>query len=141
MQLTPHPQHTAQTGQTARYVLLAADTPIGPACNAANGGESYSAVYGFSDRSAYEKFCSTSPDPLRPYPLVGGLLKNHPTGTDGSVRLVVLDAPGVQADCLHAATVDEVSTAQLKRSPQVRATYVLDRNDATGVYTPGPSPE
>jgi hypothetical protein len=125
------PTGTAVTG-TPCYVLMDGNCPIGPKVGPLNSGSECSAVYGFSDKSCYDKFSANSQLPLTPYPLVKGYLRNQLDGPGDGLKLVVIDAAGFREPCLQAATMQAVLDAA---ESHVTTAYRLNLDQDTNAYS------
>jgi len=113
-------------GTTPRYSLLGdVNLPIGPSCLSIDGG-SCSAIYGFSNRDAYDRFRGVCGDPWRPYPLVRRHLER--LLLQPGLQLVVLDAPGANEPALFAGTAEAVLAAQVGDAQELTVSYCLSRN-------------
>ena len=115
---------SAAVADTPNYVLMEGDRRIGPNVVRLDAGIECSSIYGFSDKPPYDKFCRNSQQPLKPYPLVKGYLRNS-AAARGGLKLVVLDAAGPSEPYLHAATMEAVLEAHESRAAQVTAAYRL----------------
>ena len=60
---------TTVDASTPNYVLIDGALRIGPKVVPFNAGLECSAIYGFSDKGPYDKFCANSQQSLKPYPL------------------------------------------------------------------------
>ena len=119
---------------TPNYVLIDGDLRIGPKVVPLDAGMECSAIYGFSDKRPYDKFCANSQLALKPYPLVKGYLRNQIDAPDDSLKLVVSDAAGPSEPYLHAATIEAVLGAQESRAAHVTAAYRLTFDEEANAY-------
>ena len=110
-------------------VLLDGHQRLAPKLMAHPGGLEYNAIYGFSSKKSYDLFCANSDQPLMPYPLVKGYLKNQIADAGDAVQLVVVDAAGPQETQVHAATMNSVLEAVEQNANQVMLSFrlILDR--------------
>jgi hypothetical protein len=115
------------------YVLIDGNLRIGPKVVPLDAGIECSAIYGFSDKGPYDKFCTNSQLALKPYPLVKGYLRNQIDAPD-SLKLVVIDAAGPSEPCLHAATMEAVLQAQKSCAAHVTAAYRLTFDEEANAY-------
>ena len=77
---------------TPNYVLIDGNLRIGPKILPLDFGTECWAIYGFSSKSTYDRFCSNSQRALKPYPLVPGYLRNQMDAPGDRLKLVVMDA-------------------------------------------------
>ena len=115
----------AVIGGTPQYVLMDEKRRIGPTLMPLLSGVEFAAVYGFSGKRAYDKFCESSRLTLQPYPLVEGYLRNQADAPGDGLKLLVVDATGPHDPCLHAATIEAVLEAQANRTTSIKAEYRL----------------
>jgi hypothetical protein len=121
------------TARTPYYVLLEEKSRIGPTVVQEDLGIECLPIYGFSDKSPYDKFCLNSELALKPYPLVKRYLREQAAG-DG-LKLVVFDAGGPREPCLLAATMEVVLKAQETRKTHVPVEYRLLFDQEANAYT------
>ncbi len=124
---------TTVDASTPNYVLIDGTLRIDPKVVPFYAGLECSAIYGFSDKGSYDKFCANSQLALKPYPLVKGYLRKQIDAPDG-LKLVVIDATGPSEPCLHAATFEAVLEAQESRAAHVTAAYRLAFDEEANVY-------
>jgi hypothetical protein len=120
---------TATFVDTPYYVLMDGNRRLGPEVAPLPSGPECLAIYGFSDKACYDKFCENSQLALKPYPLTKFYLQNQADGP-GGLSLVVVDAPGPHEPCLQAGTMEAVLQGQKDQTPHVTAAYhlTLDRD-------------
>ena len=118
---------------TPSYVLIDGNLRIGPKVVPLDAGMECSAIYGFSDKGPYDKFCAKNQQALKPYPLVKGYLRNQ-IDAPNSLKLVVIDAAGPNEPYLHAATIEAVLEAQESRAAHVTAAYRLTFDEEANAY-------
>ena len=100
---------------TPNYVLIDGNLRIGPKVLPLDAGMGCSAIYGFSEKGAYDRFCANSQLALKPYPLVKGYLRNQIDALGEALKLVVIDAASVATLLLTGdALIAEKSKEQLK---------------------------
>ena len=116
---------TAVDASTPNYVLIDGALRLGPKIVSSDAGLECSAIYGFSDKGPYDKFCANSQQSLKPYPLVRGYLRNQIDAPGDRLKLVVIDAASPSDPYLHAATIEAVLEAQESRAAHVTAAYRL----------------
>jgi hypothetical protein len=116
---------TAVVADAPYYVLMDQNRRIGPKVLQSPSGIACAAIYGFSDKGPYDKFCRNCQLALTPYPLVKVYLRNQAGALGDGLKLVVVDAAGPHEDCLHAATVEAVLKAQENQMTHVTAAYRL----------------
>ena len=119
---------------TPNYVLIDGNLRIGPKVLPLDAGMGCSAIYGFSDKGPYDRFCANSQLALKPYPLVKGYLRNQMEAPGDSLKLVVIDAAGASEPNLHAATIEAVLEAQESRAAHVTAAYRLTFDEEANAY-------
>jgi hypothetical protein len=117
-----------------RFVLLDGHQRIGPAVLPAKNGESYSFIYGFSSKQAYDRFCGSANRPLTPYPLVKRFFQSLHQDEPDSVTLVVIDAASPEEKTLLAATSHEVLSAFDAVSPLIHRSYQLNLEAGAAAY-------
>jgi hypothetical protein len=93
-----------------------------------------SAIYGFSGKGPYERFCANSQLALKPYPLVKGYLRNQIDAPGDSLKLVVIDAASPSEPYLHAATMEAVLEAKENRAAGVNTGYRLILDPKADAY-------
>ena len=126
-------------GATPRYALLADDNlPLGLSC-AAIDGETCTAIYGFTNREAYDRFRGESWNPWRPYPLVSRHLKQMLT--QPGLQLVVLDAFGPNEPTLAAGTAEAVLAAHVNGAQQLKVGFYLLRTHGVNTYSVERAPQ
>jgi hypothetical protein len=99
-----------------------------------HAGIECSPIYGFSGKGTYEKFCMHNQQPLKPYPLVQGYLRNQAGAAGDGLKLVVLNAAGPREPYLHAATVEAVLEAHENRTIHVAVAYRLTFDPEANAY-------
>jgi hypothetical protein len=119
---------------TPNYVLIEGNLRIGPKIVPFDAGIECSAIYGFSDKGPYDKFCANSQLALKPYPLVNGYLRSQIDAPDDCLKLVVIDAVGPSEPCLHAATIEAVLEAHETHAAHVTAAYRLTFDEEANAY-------
>ncbi len=108
---------------TPRYALIAeANRLLGPACLEFET-EPCTAIYGFTNRDAYDRFRGDSPNSWRPYPLVSRHIERMLT--QPGLQLVVLDACGPDEPSLVAGTAEGVLAAQANGAEQLSVAHYL----------------
>ena len=119
---------------TPNYVLIDENLRIGPKVVLLDAGIECSAIYGFSDKGPYDRFCSNSQLALKPYPLVKGYLRNQIDALGDGLKLVVIDAAGPSEPYLHAATIEAVLEAQQSCAAHVTVAYRLTFDEEANAY-------
>mgnify|MGYP001822969437 CR=1 FL=1 len=119
---------------TPNYVLIDGNLRIGPKVVPLDAGIECSAIYGYSDKGPYDKFCANSQIALKPYPLVQGYLRNQIDASGDNLKLVVIDAAGPREPYLHAATIEAVLEAQERCAAHVTVTYRLTFDEEANAY-------
>lgn len=119
---------------TPNYVLIDGNLRIGPKVVPLDAGMECSAIYGFSDKRPYDKFCANSQLALKPYPLVKGYLRNQIDAPGDSLKLVVIDATGPSEPYLRAATIEAVLEAQESHATHVTAACRLTFDEEVNAY-------
>ena len=125
---------TTVAASTPKYVLIDGNLPIGPNVVPLEGGIECLAIYGFSNKDRYDKFCANSQLALRPYPLVKGYLRNQIDVPGDSFKLVMIDATSPSEPHLHAATIAAVLDAQESHSVHVTTAHRLTFNEHVNAY-------
>ena len=115
---------TALVAGTPLYVLMDGSRRSGPKIELSSKYDD-SPIYGFSDKTHYDKFRSNDRLALTPYPLVRAFLRTAPDSTDAGLRIVVVDAIGPSESLLHAATAEAVLEALENRADHVTVTHHL----------------
>lgn len=119
---------------TPYYVLLEGKRRFGPQVVPLPAGTECLAVYGFSDRNRFDKFCANSQLTLTPYPLTRVYLQNQVDAPGDGLNLVVVDAASPHEPCLQAATMEAVLQGQEARTPHVTAAYDLTFEQEAAAY-------
>jgi hypothetical protein len=119
---------------TPNYVLIDGNLRIGPKILPLDVGTECWAIYGFSSKIAYDRFCSNSHRALKPYPLVTGYLRNQMDAPGDTLKLVVIDANAPSEPSVYAATMEAVLEAQESRAAHVTAAYRLTRDEEANAY-------
>jgi hypothetical protein len=122
------------TCPTPRYVLHADRQPIGPDIVRKSPGRSSPAIYGFSDKTAYDAFIGNSEGDLRPYPLMKGYLRSRLAEEHDETCIVIIDANGPVAASVDAATFANVLAAQNTADPQLVSDFQLTFCPASHTY-------
>ena len=120
---------------TPAYVLMDKNGRISPKVALLDSGRSCTAIYGFSEKDLYDKFSLQCNMALTPYPLVKGYLQNQHDSADDSLKLVVVNAAGLDEPFLDAATIEAVLEAQENRASRVAVKYRLAFDQKTNDYT------
>ena len=124
----------AAVAGTPHYVLMHGNRRIGPSVVPLRSGSECAAIYGFSDKGPYDKFCTNSELALTPYPLVKVYLRSQAATPGAGLQLVALDAAGPRDPYLHAATMEAVLEAQENRTNHVTAAYRLMFDQEANAY-------
>ena len=119
---------------TPKYVLKNGNGRIGPKVAPLCSGIQCSPIYGFSAKDLYDKFSLTSELALTPYPLVKGYLRNRVDSASVSLKLVVIDAEGLDEPYLQAATMEAVLEAMENNAIHVTARYRLVFDQQADAY-------
>ena len=125
---------TALTIGTPRYVLICQGERIGPSISAIQNAPTYTAIYGFSDKSLYDTFRDNSSIALTPYPLVKGYLQARCGAADDAIELVVMDAAGPSEPQVNATTTQFVLEAFDKKATLVSPTFSLRFDHESQAY-------
>lgn len=120
--------------KTPFYVLLDGKQRLGPKLLASHAGPEFKAIYGFSNREAYDLFCAKSDHSFIPYPLVKGYLQNQIADSGDTVQLVVVDPTGPQQAHLNAATMNSILEAVNQKATQVTLSFRLTLDPALQAY-------
>jgi hypothetical protein len=115
----------ALTMGTPRYVLLRERERLEPKLLALTHAPTYSAIFGFSDKPAYDRFCQNCSVAVTPYPLVQRYLRERCDEVDATVKLVVIDAVGPSEMVLHATTMDCVLAALESKAASLTPSFSL----------------
>lgn len=124
---------------TPYYLLMDAKRPLGPVVAPLPSGIRCMALYGFSKKEYYDKFCANSPLELSPFPLTKFYLRRQAGVPSEGIALVAVNAVGPNDPCLHAATIDQVLQGQDDDTFHVTAVYRLDFDPDTATYHPTPN--
>lgn len=119
---------------TPYYVLMDGKQRFGPEVVPLPAGTECLAVYGFSDKNRFDKFCANSDLTLTPYPLTRFYLRTQADAPGDGLNLVVVDAAGPHQPSLQAATMEAVLQGQEARTPHVNAAYDLTFEQETAAY-------
>ncbi len=125
---------SAVVAGTPNYVLMEENRPIGPQVVQRPAESECSPIYGFSDKDIYDKFCTNSQRPLKPYPLVKGYLRNQIAAAGDGLKLVVIDASGPREPDLPATTMEAVLEAQEGRATELTVAYRLMFDPRANAY-------
>lgn len=125
---------TATFVDTPYYVLMEGKRRLGPVVAPIPSGTECLAVYGFSDKACYDKFCANSQLTLVPYPLTKVYLQDQANFPGNNLNLVVVDAGGPREPCLRAGTMEAVLQSQEDRTLHVTAAYELTFDPEAGAY-------
>lgn len=125
---------SAIVADTPCYVLMKGGSRLSPNVVPLSSGRDCSAVYGFSGKDSYGKFCSLSEQALTPYPLVKTFLRDQVASSGDSLRLVILDASGPKDPCVLAATMESVLEVLESRTTEVTVAHRLKFDFKTDVY-------
>jgi len=125
---------TTVDASTPNYVLIDGTLRLGPKIVSSDAGLECSAIYGFSGKGPYDKFCANSQQSLKPYPLVKGYLRNQIDAPGDSLKLVVIDAASPSEPYLYAATIEAVLEAQESLAARVTAAYRLTFDEEATAY-------
>ena len=125
---------SAGVADTPYYVLMDGNRRIGPEIVPLTSGKECSAIYGFSDKHSYDKFCANSELALVPYPLTKFYLQSQADTPGDSLYLVVVDAAGPHEPCLQAGTMEAVLQGQEDRTPHVTASHHLTLDPEAAGY-------
>ena len=125
---------------TPFYVVRSGVLPFYPKISFDDPETNCVCVYGFSDKPIYDKFISSTDQPLTPYPLVNGYLVNQiedaakAKSSAACQRLVILDATDVAQETLSVATMAAVLKAQQEKNPQTPIEFELPFDSSTSSY-------
>ena len=122
------------TASTPCYVLMDGNHRIGPSVFLCDSGAECESIYGFSDKTLYDRFRTNDQLSLKPYPLVQGYLRGQIATAGHRLQLVVMNAVGPRQPDLHAATMAAVLEAQEKRTSQVATSYRLIFDPEANTY-------
>lgn len=139
----------ASFANTPYDVLKSGNQPIYPTIGFDDPDTSCSCVYGFSDKTIYDKFIKSADQLLTPYPLVKGYLakmlddQNSHESKHVCPGYVILDATDLEQPVIGAATIATVLLAHQEKSKQVPiefelvfdqkiACYQVKKREATG---------
>lgn len=119
---------------TPHYLLLGDEGPIGPEVEQSDSVTASSAVYGFSSKAHYDRFCAASDLALRPYPLLKGHLRKLGNFTGSRITLIAIDPSGPDELELQTATAESVAQMLETGGEQVPIESHLIASDDGGVY-------
>ena len=136
-----------ESANTPFFVLKNGNQPVNPTINFDDPNANCVCVYGFSDKSIYEKFIKSSGQLLTPYPLLKRYLENQIAEIDSAgtkavcLGLVVLDATKTTQPLLSAATMAAVLHAQQEKAQKIFVEYELAFDPKTASYFFKSSPQ
>jgi len=119
---------------TPYYVLMGGRQILGPEVSSLPSGKQCVAIFGFSDKESYDKFCEKGQTALLPYPLTKVYLRERVDAPGDSLNLVVVNAVGPQERCLRAGTMEAVLQGQEERTLHVTAAYELTFDPESAGY-------
>ena len=125
---------TATFVDTPYYVLMDGKQRLGPQVSSLPSGTECVAIFGFSNKERYDKFCENSQAALLPYPLTKIYLKDQADALGDGLNLVVVDAAGPREPCLRAGTMEAVLQGQEERTLHVTAAYELTFDPESAGY-------
>jgi hypothetical protein len=120
---------------TPRYLLLGSDGPVGPDVIQLKPDTDSFAVFGFSSKERYDRFCAATELALRPYPLMRGHLRKPPEFTGKRITLICVDSSGPVEAEFQATTADSLVLAMETGSDQVPINFHLIARQQDGAYT------
>lgn len=121
-------------GGTPRYNLLSGTRRLGPPVLPPSTAGACSPIYGFRDKSSYDRFVGNCELALTPYPLVRDYLRGQVAMLDEGPRLIVMDAASPREPLLRAATMEAVLEAHEQRAEHVSAAYQLRLDPEADAY-------
>lgn len=124
----------ANTSTTPRFVLMAAGKRIGPHISLATQSEKCNAIFAFTDKLCYDKFCLNSKEKLTPYPLVKRFLTDLLESSGDELNLIVLDATEPLQPSIKAVTAERVLQAMNDQAGEVEVTHHMDLDPELGGY-------
>jgi len=127
------PTHAAFV-DTPYYLLLEEKRRFGPDIARLPAQTVRSAVYGFSVKASYDRFCEHVQLSLRPYPLTKFFLRQESQTPGDGLDLVVVDPAGLDDSCLYAVTMENVLDAQEDRTPRMMVSHRLIFDPTVAAY-------
>ena len=125
---------TAAFVHTPYYVLMEGKRRLGPKVEPLPSGAECLAVYGFSDKACFDKFCANSQLALVPYPLTKFYLQDQTNFPGNNLNLVVVDAAGPHDPCIRAGTMEAVLRSQEDQTLHVTAACSLTFDPEATAY-------
>jgi hypothetical protein len=125
----------ALTVAKPRYLLLGSDGPVGPEVIRSTTDTGSSAVFGFSSKEHYDRFCTATELPLRPYPLLKGHLRKSPEFTGERITLICVDPGGPVEAEFQATSAESLLLAIETGSDQVPIQFHLIGSPQGSAYT------
>lgn len=122
------------TASTPHYLLLGSDGPVGPYVMQSEPDADSFAVYGFSSKTHYDRFCAASGLALRPYPLLKGHLRKATDSTGKRITLISVDPDGPEDSDLRATTSESLAQSLESSSDQVPVEFHLTARHRGGAY-------
>jgi len=117
-----------------RYVLLRQQKKVGPAFLVSETSPKYEGIYAFTNKVPYDVFCKNSPLGLTPYPLVKRYLQEQCSGTDNSIKLVIIDATDPSEAKLKAVSMRSVLETMDDETKPLVASYTIHLDQASKAY-------
>jgi hypothetical protein len=119
---------------TPYYLLLEENCRLGPEVTRLPTRTVRSAVYGFSVKASYDRFCERVQLSLRPYPLTKFFLRQESETPGDGLDLVVVDPAGLDDSCLYAVAMEDVLDAQKDRTPRMMVSHRFTFDQAVDAY-------
>lgn len=128
---------TSNTSTVAkpRYLLLGSDGPVGPELIRLTTDTDSSAVFGFSSKEHYDRFCAATELALRPYPLMKGHLRRPPEYTGDRITVICVDPGGPVEVEFQATSAESLLLAIETGSDEVPIQFHLIGSPQGSAYT------
>lgn len=128
------PGRPKPTCRTPKYVLHENRQPIGAKSSLGSPGRDCLAMYGFSDKLAFDTFIAGSQRDLRPYPLMKSYLKRILDEEPGKTHLLIIDAADPEDAIVESATLEAVLLARQEGRLYLSIEFHLAFSPATRTY-------
>jgi hypothetical protein len=120
---------SGQTALTPNYLLYEDGRPISTLLKIPHTGETATAVYGFSDKPMYDRFCMATTRRLTPFPLVKTYLRNQLKLKPNEAKFMALDASSCDSSNLDIATMVSVLDSLEHKTNRTETISCEEAND------------
>ena len=122
------------SSRTPKYVLHENRQPIGAKVSLGSTSGDCVAIYGFSDKPAFDAFIAGSQRDLRPYPLMKSYLKRRLDEEPGKTHLLIIDAADPEDAIAESATAEAVLLARQEERLHLPVDFHLAFSPTTRTY-------